>query len=202
MTGLLLKDGYTMLRQAKFFLVMIVILAFLPSDFVYGYAIFYAALLTTTTLTYDQRVKWDNLANMFPYTAGQIVGSKYLAGYLSVTIAVILSICGRYANALLDGRPATSMELATPLIIGCAATVMSAIYLPFAFWIGEEKGRLIFVLFTVVSIIGLMSIIETDALSMLNINLMLLLLAALGLTIAINFISFLAAIFLYKRRKV
>ena len=26
MTGLLLKDGYTMLRQAKFFLVMIVIL--------------------------------------------------------------------------------------------------------------------------------------------------------------------------------
>ena len=39
MTGLLLKDGYTMLRQAKFFLVMVVILAFLPSDFVYGYAI-------------------------------------------------------------------------------------------------------------------------------------------------------------------
>ena len=57
MTGLLLKDIYTMLKQTKYFLLLTIALGFLQNDFMLTYVICYASMLPLTALGYDERAK-------------------------------------------------------------------------------------------------------------------------------------------------
>ena len=95
MRGLLIKDAYTIVKQTKVLLLITVIFAVVPSDFLFGYSVFYAAMMPITGLAYDERAKWDKLAGMLPYSVNEIVGSKYLMGYISVGIVFLLTIVSR-----------------------------------------------------------------------------------------------------------
>lgn len=149
MRGLLIKDAYTIVKQTKVLLLITVIFAVVPSDFLFGYSVFYAAMMPITGLAYDERAKWDKLAGMLPYSVNEIVGSKYLMGYISVGIVFLLTIVSKFILAAINGHMPADAVI-TIVMIMCLALIIQAVNLPLMFWIGVEKGRMLFILLTVV----------------------------------------------------
>ncbi|MEA4965112.1 MAG: ABC-2 transporter permease [Oscillospiraceae bacterium] len=138
MKGLLLKDLYTLTKQLKLFLLLLFASAFLPGMSTFGTV--YAALLPMTALAYDERSKWDRLAAMMPYSARQLVLSKYVLGYLLVGGSALLSLAARpLAGLFLKSSPAYAT-----LPMGVLLALLAlALTLPPVFRLGVEKGRLV-----------------------------------------------------------
>ena len=84
MKGLLLKDWYTLIKQMKIMLVLMLVFACVPGYSMAAFAVVYAAMLPVTALAYDERSKWDELAAMLPYSVREIVGGKYVLGVTAV----------------------------------------------------------------------------------------------------------------------
>ena len=91
MKGLLLKDCFTLVKQMKIFLLIIIVFSLVPGYSMSAFAIVYSALLPMSALAYDERSKWDSLAAMMPYRPRDMVLSKYLLGVGAVLAAVVLS---------------------------------------------------------------------------------------------------------------
>lgn len=151
MKGLLIKDWQTLLKQMKFMLVIVVVLACVPGTYMAAFALFYAAMLPITALAYDERAKWDELAAMMPYTAKAIVGSKYVLGLTLVLPVLALSILSRL---LVHSTPIVSEDTISLLITAELSLILMAIDLPFMFRFGVEKGRLIYIALTCVFVIA------------------------------------------------
>ena len=73
MKGLLLKDWYTLIKQMKIMLVLMLVFACVPDYSMDAFAVVYTAMLPVTALAYDERSKWDELAAMLPYSVREIV---------------------------------------------------------------------------------------------------------------------------------
>ena len=158
MKGLLLKDYYTLLKQLKFYLVFIVILSLIPEMNLSRIASVYAAMLPITAIAFDEKSKWDQLANMMPYAKRDLVLSKYIIGYLAIVVCCLLSLGIQVVIELIGGQAFTSEIALTIVITACAALVLLAINLPFMFWLGVERGRLVFmVLIAATVFLGMMS---------------------------------------------
>lgn len=87
MKGLLLKDWYTLIKQMKIMLMLMLVFACVPGYSMAAFAVVYAAMLPVTALAYDERSKWDELAAMLPYSVREIVGGKYVLGVTAVAAA-------------------------------------------------------------------------------------------------------------------
>ena len=190
MTGLILKDIYTMLKQTKLFFLIAILMGFLQNEFLLSYIICYASMLPIAALGYDERAKWNKFANMLPYTINELVGCKYMVGYLSVGTAAVITACikGFYT---LTGNAAFSLEYWIVLLLTvCAALIIQAISLPFMFWLGVERGRLLFVLLIIMIAVSATTILDTLNFSQIQTGLPILISAVLAVTIIINLISF------------
>lgn len=154
MKGLLIKDFYTLTKQLKIFLVLIVFFLFLPGSSTYAFAVIYSAMLPITALAYDERSKWHELAAMMPYSARNLVLGKYLLGYIFVAAAAILSFVARIAFSFFSKEPITVNIFIELIPIVCLASLFLAINLPFMFKMGVEKGRLAFFAFAAIIVVG------------------------------------------------
>ncbi len=144
MKGLLLKDFYTITKQLKFFLLLIVCFALIPNFSVSVFAVVYAAMLPITTLAYDEQCKWNSLAVMMPYPPAFIVLSKYIIGLMGVVFATALSIVG-YGIQTMVFHQADDGSFWFSLLTGlCLSIILLAVNLPLMYRLGVEKGRLIF----------------------------------------------------------
>jgi len=143
MSALLLKDFYTLLRQTRLFLLIIVIFAVMPGSFMAGFAVIYAAMLPITALAYDERSKWDSLAAMMPYTPAEIVISKYVLGYIGIGLAGLLALAAQSIVSMVQHNAIELTDAISVLMIACVAMIFLAITLPFMFKAGVEKGRIL-----------------------------------------------------------
>ena len=148
MKGLMWKDIYTLLKQAKFILLLMVLFACLPGYSMSAFAIFYGAMLPITALAYDERSKWDELAAMMPYSVKEIVGSKYVLGLLLVGSISALSIAARIVTGIIKATPFDAEGIISILILACLSLVLLMVDLPLMFRLGVEKGRIIYILLT------------------------------------------------------
>lgn len=144
MKGLLLKDWYTLIKQMKIMLVLMLVFACVPGYSMAAFAVVYAAMLPVTALAYDERSKWDELAAMLPYSVKEIVGGKYVLGVTAVAAAGAVAaaaqlILSRFGWTQFDAEAAFAL-----LFTACLALIMLAIYLPVMFRLGVEKGRVLF----------------------------------------------------------
>ena len=139
MKALILKDIYVIWRQMKYFLVMILLFSALPSGFNNAFAVIYTSMLPYTALAYDERSKWDQLAAMMPYSARDIVLSKYVFGWLCIGGGAVLSGLLQAALSLVIDRAFLPGTLAMSVL---GALCILAISLPLMFRMGVEKGRL------------------------------------------------------------
>ncbi|NCC08384.1 MAG: ABC-2 transporter permease [Clostridia bacterium] len=144
MKGLILKDGFTLMKQAKLFLVMILIFSIVP---VYGsatamFTVVFAAKLSITSMSYDERSKWNTLAAMMPYSDTALVLSKYLLAYICILAASVLSVVGGVIRAIATGGVLEGEFLIYVVSAVCLAALMVALVFAFIFRFGVEKGRL------------------------------------------------------------
>jgi len=160
MKGLLIKDSYTILKQMKFFLVFIFVFSCIPSFSTLIFAIVYSTMLPMTAIGYDERSKWDKLAAVMPYSASDIVLSKYVLGYIMVIATAVIACIAQAIVGLFTGT-ALTIEFFTKLVyIISFALIIEAIDLPVLIKFGVEKGRLFIILFTVITVVGGASLIE------------------------------------------
>lgn len=197
MKALLRKDCYVLLRQMKFLLVALLLFAVIPTLSATAFSILYVIMLPVTTLAYDERCHWDQLAAAMPYSIRQLVGCKYLQGYLGAACIALLSLS---AQLLLGSDPAdSSMTIGLFLLL---ALILLALILPVMIRLGSEKGRLIYMLAAALSAalaVGLQDIQLTPGLSQLPADRFLLLLAAAA--IVLNAISFVLSVHFYQKRR-
>lgn len=192
MKGLLFKDLYVLTGQMRFFLILVLIFAILPGYSMSSFAIVYAAMLPYTSIAYDERAKWDQLAGMMPYSVRDIVGSKFMLGYLCVGAVALVSLVARLLIPGGDGNPLSLLTM-----VG-VALLMMAVTLPFMLRFGVERGRMIFTLIMVAAACGSMT-----AMQLLNDSGELLQFLTLGvpaLAVAANLIALPLSIRLYARR--
>ena len=200
MRGLLVKDFYTVFKQMKAFLLLIVVFAFIPGFSSLSFAIIFATLLPITSVAYDERSKWNRMAAMMPYSARDLVLSKYLFGYI-IAFAVAAFCCFAQAVVGLFTHAALTGEFFMKLILFvCAGLIIDAIELPVIIKFGVEKGRIFMVFFTVIlAVCGtslVSSLAESQSFQRLDMTLVLLLspLAA----VILNVLSVLLSVKLYK----
>lgn len=203
MKGLLLKDIYTLTRQMGIILVMIVFFAVMGGS-MSAFALVYSAMLPITALAYDERAKWDTLAAMMPYSALEIVFSKYMLGYIGIVFAAVISGGAEFVLASVKGGAFGGEELAGLLLTGCVALAMLAINLPFMFRFGVERGRIVFFIIIAVTVfIGMAGAGKlVEKLESMSASVGVVAGVALALAAALNAASVLASTAMYKRRSV
>ena len=144
MKGLLLKDWYTLTKQLKFTLGLLVVLTILPGYSTVSFALLYSAMLPITALAYDERSKWDELAAMMPYSVRQIVGGKYVLGVASIVVAVLISAVAQGLMGLVQKDFAVQEVLTMVCFMAFLAVVLVSVDLPIMYAFGVERGRVMF----------------------------------------------------------
>lgn len=201
MKGLLIKDLCSMMKQTKYFFILAVGMAFLQNDFLFSYIIVYAASLPITALAYDERAKWGRMEETLPLTRTQIIGSKYAMGYITVAVSLLIVFCGRLFGAVVYAMPFHMENMFAILIIACIALVVQAVNLPLMFWIGVERGRLLFILIVVSSAFAIVSIWEDMGMNQALLNFPFVLAVVVGITVVLNILSFLISERMYNRNQ-
>ncbi|MFA7461839.1 MAG: ABC-2 transporter permease [Anaerovoracaceae bacterium] len=203
MKGLLLKDFYTLVVQMKLFLLMIAIFTLVPNFSMSGFAIVYAAMLPITTLAYDERSKWTQLAAMMPYTPTELVVSKYILGYVTVAGAFALSLIAQAVIGSLKGSPIGGMDVLVVFITAHIALLIQAANLPLIFHFGVEKGRLLFMgIIAAMVMIGmgagtfLLTLFENASAALLRWAI-----PAGSVTVILNILSIRIAVAMYEKRQ-
>ena len=151
MSALLLKDYYVIFRQMKIFLLLILVFSCIPGTFYSTFAVVYASMLPYTALAYDERSRWDQMAAMMPYSARDVVLSKYLFGWIAVVIWL---------------SDVEGPSIPVILLSVCVAVCILDITLPMMFRFGVEKGRLamFLIIFLVCASAGGIATIEQSSL--------------------------------------
>lgn len=149
MKGLIFKDLYTLLKQMKLFIAIMLIWAFIPNFSASLFAIVYASILPVTALAYDERSKWNTLAAMMPYSAKDIVLSKYILGYVFTFVATVFCLIAKLILSSLH-LSGSSDNIASIPIVMFVALIMGAVTLPFMFKLGVEKGRFVLIIITII----------------------------------------------------
>lgn len=141
MRALLMKDFFTVMKQMKIYVALIVLFAVLPDVNLSAFAGCYAAMLTFSALAYDEQSKWDQLAITMPFSARELVLSKYAMGYLVCGAVAVLSLAMNAVFAAFHIVPIAPVSdfLST---IPCGPLVM-ALTLPMMYRMGAEKGRMV-----------------------------------------------------------
>lgn len=202
MKGLLLKDFYTLTKQMKVFLIIIVVWSFIPGFSTSSFAIIYAAMLPITALAYDERSKWNSLAAMMPYTAESLVFSKYFLGYILVGCTSLLSILAQIIIAFFKKSPLEPDSFMSIIFVISVALIIQALNLPAMFKLGVEKGRYVFFILVAIFIIGGTTLGDklVYILDNLTINQGFLIINAIVATLTINVISILISIKIYRSK--
>ena len=141
MKALLMKDFYTLWRQLKGYLLVMLVISVFNGAFGNIFITIWAALLPYTAMAYDERSKWDQMAAMMPYSTRDIVVSKYVMGWLCTAAAALFAMAVQLLQTVL-GSPLAAFAPVDNLMGCCASLCVLAVTLPLMFRFGVEKGRL------------------------------------------------------------
>ena len=145
MTGLLEKD-FLVLKKTMWFVFPVALLwAFMPGlkDFV----IIYFAILTLSTISYDEQCKWNVIAKAMPYSPFERVFSKYLFSYLWTAAGILLTVIGRFLVAFITKNPVSADEFITTALAVLMSQLIIGIDLPLVFRFGVTKMRYLTLIF-------------------------------------------------------
>lgn len=155
MTGLLLKDMYSLSKNIKQYglscIVFIVLAFYMKSSVYYVYmVILMATMLIFTALTNDEMSKWDKYALTMPIARREIVLSKYaLFTMLLLSATLVSSVIGLVMTYFMSFESAKTILITSISGAGISCFLIS-IMLPLVFKYGVEKGRIL--LYVVIAI--------------------------------------------------
>ena len=142
MKALLIKDIITIWKQMKLMLALILVFSVVSSDYQNIFAVVYAALIPYIAIAYDEKSKWNRMAAMLPYSAKDIVWSKYVLGIVFSAGTLFLALTIRFAICTVRAEHFSADMLFLGFI---GAMVIMDISLPLMFRFGVEKGRVLMI---------------------------------------------------------
>lgn len=148
MKGLLLKDWYMAKSYCRsYFLIILVfgaVSVFTPKGWFAFFPVLLASLFPVTLISYDERFKWQNYADILPCRRRKIVSAKYIFMLLCVAAAVCVTAGAFTIYSFMheDFQLFSVLQFAgLSLFFGI---VPASLILPFIFKLGAEKGRVIY----------------------------------------------------------
>lgn len=153
MTGLLLKDFYTLRQYLKTMLFMFLFFGLIssgldnPATFFEGFIIFMSMMMTLTSFSYDTLAKWDRYALSMPVSRKELVASKYILSVILCLGGTIVSFLISLVILKLDPVEGFGMKehiYATAAIVSISV-FFSAVILPLIFKFGVEKCRFLLI---------------------------------------------------------
>ena len=164
MKGLLIKDLKLMKNQKNFFLVILVVIAFLAAgsddlSFPMGFTAFIGTLFTLSSISYDEFDNGNAFLFSLPITRKQYVLEKYGFGLLLGIGSLLTAVCLLSAVRLVKGELSSVGRLSeigfTVLAVLALNWGFLALMLPLQLKFGSEKGRIaILGVFGVAAVLG------------------------------------------------
>lgn len=141
MKGLLLKDLVNLKQQTKIYIIVIAIwlaIALTSQDgsFLGGMICVLSVMLPITTLSYDEKAKWDKYVLSMPVSRNQVVVSKYILALALSFIGCLIS----FAFNLFITKDA-SQSIIMSSMFWAFSIVAFCLILPLIYKFGVEKGR-------------------------------------------------------------
>lgn len=160
MKGLLLKEWFVIWKQGKFMILLALIygvMAVMGSGYFFaGFSVVFLSMLPITVMGLDERSKWDYYAITMPYSRKDIVLSKYIFSIICSFTAMIIYIIATIIKWIIGKEPADFGSLITQTISMLSLGLFfSTVNLPIIFKFGVDKGRMWFILITVLLIGGI-----------------------------------------------
>lgn len=158
MKGLLLKDWYVIRSQCKYILIISLLWIVITVSSGLYFAIIGSmllAILPVTVMGLDERSKWDSFALTMPYSRREMVLSKYLLSLLAMAASCAVYTVASLAASLIRHTALQAAQLAPALAAILLTSVLSiALIYPLIFWLGVEKGRIWYMMITILLVCG------------------------------------------------
>lgn len=171
MKALLIKELLVIWRQGKFMLLLALLYSIMAVTgsgyFLAGFSVIFMSMLPITVMGFDERSKWDHYAVTMPYSRKDIVLSKYIFSATSAFTAIIVYIIASIVKLYVEKQTPDFRSLINQSILMLSAGLFfSTVNLPVMFKFGVDKGRMWFILLTVIiagGISSLLTFINTDS---------------------------------------
>lgn len=160
MKGLIIKDFLNLRKNLKITLLIIGFFAIYAygtnnPSYMIAMVTFILAMMSITSMAYDDMTKWDRYALAMPISRKDIVISKYILSILLSILSILISFSATYLLIL----PRSNMDRKELLLITYVVFYISLVYvsviLPFIYKFGVEKTRIIsIVIFAIPAMIG------------------------------------------------
>lgn len=167
MSGLLVKEYYTLRRYLKQYVILFVF--FGAISFYLDSAIYFQAMVTMsicmlafTGMSYDAAAGWDKFALTMPVSRKDVVRAKYVScviyGVIAVVLGTLFSVVIDKIHPMQDSEPILTVIMAMTLI--CMILVIYSILLPLMYKMGVEKARILMVAVIMVPIFSILGAAE------------------------------------------
>lgn len=141
MSALLTKDFYTINKQLKMYLLVLVVFIAFNREFGAVFLPVWCSMLPYTSIAYDEQSKWDQLAAMMPYSIRDLVLSKYVFGWICVAVITLIMTAVQIVLSLVSSF--AGPDYISILLGVCVAFSVMSCSLPAIFRFGVERGRML-----------------------------------------------------------
>lgn len=148
MGALILKDILALKKSMLMYLGFIVLYFFIGiasnnSGFYLVFIVLLCAMLPMSALAYDERCHWDRQGLCLPIRRRDIVLSKYALALIGFLVSAVPILLMYFVRSLLGGQSNLTEDLQTVVLLSGMALTLTAIQMPFLFWLGSERGRFV-----------------------------------------------------------
>ena len=114
--------------------------------FLQMYPSIFTFILLNTIIAYDERDRWDRQVLAMPVSRKQYVTAKYLVSVVLQAVVLILTATAHALQLLRTGSFSWENIGITAVIVMLFGTLPPAMFLPFIFKAGVEKGRIAYMI--------------------------------------------------------
>ncbi len=143
MTGLILKDFMVMKKTLFIYAVIGIIYGYMDltqerHGVMFAMLLICSAMVPVSSISYDERCKWDKLANTTPISRSGIIIAKYMFALILTAISSVFIFC----IYLLDKEMTVIDNISLVVVMALIAMLYQAVLLPIIIKFGSEKGRM------------------------------------------------------------
>lgn len=162
MIGLIYKDLMVMRKTLALYMVIFVVYGYMGIAYDQGglliaMVLVLSAILPVSSIAYDERCKWDKIANTAPLSRKEIVMAKYLFAILLTVFSV--AVC--FVIYLFDSRMPMTEKLIMCYMLTMGGMLYQALLLPVNIKFGAEKGRNIMMAIMFVPVLFVVAVSNT-----------------------------------------
>ena len=162
MIGLIYKDLMVMRKTLALYMVIFVVYGYMGIAYDQGglliaMVLVMSSILPVSSIAYDERCKWDKIANTAPLSRKEIVMAKYLFAILLTVFSV--AVC--FVIYLFDSRMPMTEKLIMCYMLTMGGMLYQALLLPVNIKFGAEKGRNIMMAIMFVPVLFVVAVSKT-----------------------------------------